>query len=280
MSLFKEPSEEEFKVVQAFLEKECGIALSPNKKYLVQSRLERLLGEYQVSSYSDLIARTKNDGDSGLLERIVDNMTTNETFWFRDGYPFSIFRELVLPTIFQNNKSSRKIRIWCSASSTGQEAYSIAIMVKEFCNGNAGIPPGQFEILATDISSAALTIANKGFYDQIDMARGMPENYLPKYFVQKEKGWQIKDELKKMVRFQKFNLQGSFGLVGSFDVVFCRNVLIYFSREFKKTLLKKFAEVLRQEGYFFMGMSESVLGLSDAFGPVTHRGGVVYQKHK
>ena len=204
-------------------------------------------------------------------------MTTNETLWFRDRHPFVILKELLLP-IFTNDEKSDKIRIWSSAASTGQEPYSIAMMILDFCRQNRTFSPSQFEILATDISDSALATARKGFYDQFNISRGLEENHLLRHFSKDEDGWKVKDELTKLIRFQKFNLQKPFSDHGKFDVIFCRNVMIYFSPELKNELMRKFNFALKKPGYLFLGATETILGLTNSFESIIHNRGAVYKK--
>lgn len=278
MSPAEEISDIEFNGVREFLQKHCSITLAESKKYLVQTRLEGLLREFKTGSYLELIQRAKDGGDNGLLERIIDKMTTNETLWFRDRYPFEILKELILPGLAAGKESGKKIRIWSAASSTGQEPYSIAITIREFCEADSRVSPGGFEIMATDISQTALGNAKAGSYDRLEISRGMPDPLLKKYFNEKNGLWEIKEEIKRMVRFGQFNLQKPFAGHGTFDVIFCRNVMIYFSSDFKKELMRKFAEILAPDGFFVIGVSESVLGMSGDFVPIIHKGGVVYKK--
>lgn len=280
----KEISDEEFRVVRDFLASRCGILLGDNKKYLVQTRLGRILKDTNTGSYIDLINSAEKNLASGLIERIIDKMTTNETLWFRDGYPFSMLEGLILPALLNKEKKIGRIRIWSSAASTGQEAYSIAMTISEFCRKNAStidnrrLTIDNFEILGTDISPTVLETARKGQYDAFDISRGLPENYLQKYFEKKGDVWEARHELKKMVHFRAFNLQKPFSEHGKFDIIFCRNVMIYFSLDFKKELMEKFKESLNDQGYFFLGMSESILGVTKAFESVVQKGGVVFRK--
>jgi chemotaxis protein methyltransferase CheR len=280
----KEISDEEFRVVRDFLESRCGILLGDNKKYLVQTRLERLLKEANSSSYIELINSAQKNLASGLMEKIIDKMTTNETLWFRDGYPFSILEGLILPALLNKEKKTGRLRIWSSAAATGQESYSIAMTISEFCRKNPStidnhrLTIDNFEILGTDISPTVLETARKGQYDSFDISRGLPENYLHKYFEKKGDLWEAGQEIKRMVKFRTFNLQMPFSEHGKFDVIFCRNVMIYFSQDFKKELMEKFKESLNDRGYFFLGMSESIFGMTKAFESVVQKGGVVFRK--
>ena len=279
----KEISDEEFQMARDFLQSRCGLFLGDNKKYLVQTRLDRLLRENGLDSYAGLIRLAERDSGGELLEKIIDKMTTHETFWFRDGYPFTILEELILPELLNREKKG-PLRIWSCAASTGQEPYSIAMMVMEFCRKNQAmidnrqLTIGNFEILATDISPAAIEASSKGRYDSFDIARGLSEVLLHRYFKKDGNAWEVREELKKMVHFRSFNLQKTFGHHGKFDVIFCRNVMIYFSVDFKKELMAKFKDSLHDRGFLFLGMSESPFGISNAFESVVHKNGVVFRK--
>ena len=279
----KEISDEEFRMMRDFLQSRCGLFLGDNKKYLVQSRLEGILRENGLDSYAGLIHLAERDHGGELLEKIIDKMTTHETFWFRDGYPFAILEELILPELLNRGKKTDPVRIWSCAASTGQEPYSIAMSIMEFCRKNSIADHRQwtmdhFEILATDISPTAIEASSKGRYDSFDVSRGLSETHLHRYFKKEGNAWEVREELKKIIRFRSFNLQKTFCHHGKFDVIFCRNVMIYFSVDFKRELMAKFKGSLHGRGFLFLGMSESPLGISNAFESVVHKNGVVFRK--
>lgn len=252
---------QEFQLLQAYIQEESGIALDPEKSYLLESRLRRLLAEFECASYGDLYRKARENRNPLLRTRIVDAITTNETLWFRDSVPFSILSEVFLPAMAEELRAGRpKIRIWSAACSTGQEPYSIAIRIHEFCRwqGNGTIRPEQFEILATDISSDALAVGKLGAYDSLAMSRGMSDAVRQRYFRESGRYWVIDPELKKILDFRQFNLLGDFGALGLFDAIFCRNVAIYFSQPVKQRLFEKMHLALRRGGHFFLGTSESL----------------------
>ncbi len=257
-------SKEEFKLLQEFIQKETKIALGEEKMYLMRSRLGPILKKEGLSSYRELYEKLKKDRLGKLKSEVVEAITTNETFWFRDEHPFRILREEVIPDILQRYPNE-KIRIWSAACSTGQEPYSIAISILEEARRNPKINPKNFEILATDISREALNIAQKGKYQWLALTRGMKPEILDRYFIKDSDGADaatIKPEVRSMVTFKQLNLQDSFTSLGKFHIIFCRNVTIYFSKEFKEELFKKLAGALKPHGVFFLGASETMIGTS------------------
>ena len=270
---------EEFKHIREFIEQSCGISLGDNKEYLVETRLSDILSEAGCETYKDLCLKAKKEVRSGLRDKIVDAMTTNETLWFRDKYPFDILRNVIFPAYNKEllSKARQNVRIWCAACSTGQEPYSTVMTLFEYAKKPTMLKPDGLEIIATDISPSTLYIANAGMYDEFAMARGMPPAYMKSYFEKKGRFWSITEKVKKPIRFKRFNLQDNFFNLGKFDIVFCRNVAIYFSDTFKKQLFDKIANALNKGGYFFLGASESITGSSDRFHMLTHNGGVYYQ---
>jgi len=272
-------SESEFTFMKQFIEQSCGISLVDQKAYLIESRLTHLLVETGSSSYLDLYNKAKADTTNTLRNKIVDAMTTNETLWFRDQAPFD-FLKAELARQFHNEfigKKRSRLRIWSAACSTGQEPYSIAIILREFARLNPTFPLELVEITATDISPTALFLARAGRYDQIAISRGLPDDLRNRYFTQDGKTWKINDDIKSMVKLQKLNLQDSFASLGTFDMIFCRNVAIYFSDSFKTDLFSRLAKALTPEGYFFVGASESLSFYSNLFKMHTHNRLVYYR---
>jgi chemotaxis protein methyltransferase CheR len=257
----------EFKALRDYIEKSCGIALGDEKVYLVENRLAGLLVETGCSSFGELHRKAINDPGLGLRDKIVDAMTTNETSWFRDIYPFEILIDDVFKKFAQEIVSGRrnKIRIWCAACSTGQEPYSIAMKLQEFSRRSSAFPINNTEIIATDISPSVLFLAIAGRYDQISMSRGMPQDVRDRYFTNNGKIWALNDVIKKMVIFKKLNLQENFTSMGKFDIIFCRNVMIYFSDAFKRQLFTRFADSFNSAGFLFLGASESMSAYTDRF---------------
>ncbi len=255
------------------LEQYSGITLGENKEYLITSRLRRLLEKENLASFSELIKAM--DRNSKVKESVVDAMTTNETLWFRDDHPFKIFKDKLLPELAQ---AKRPIRIWSAACSTGQEPYSLSIAIEEYKRKNPGALATDVKIVATDISPTALAIAKAGIYPQLALKRGMGEAHLKQYFKQLGADeWQISDEIKRRIDFRALNLQSSYSLLGKFDIVFCRNVLIYFSPEFKADILKRIHGTLNKDGHLFVGASEAVNNLADYYQMKQFSPGISYQ---
>lgn len=258
-----------------FLEEACGIVLGENKHYLVTSRLNRLTKEFSFPTISAMLDTLALGTNTQLKERIIDAMTTNETSWFRDTYPYEILRNELLPQYAKKKPSS--FRLWSAACSTGQEAYSISMTIAEYQMANPGALSTFIEIIGTDISPTVLKIARDGLYDEINVVRGLSEDRRQRYMVQKDDKWQIRDAIKAPARFADLNLFGSYSLLGKFDIIFCRNVLIYFSTESKTDILNRMAQIINPGGYLILGGSESPTGYSPAFEMVRYDQGVIYR---
>lgn len=259
---------QEFDLFRMYIEEECGISLDDEKTYLLESRLKGLVDEHNCSSFGDLYQKAKHHSIPLLRSKIIDAITTNETLWFRDNCPFKVLDEVFLPEMVRQLATGKqKIRIWSAACSTGQEPYSIAMVINEFCQrkGHDVIKPSQFEILATDISSEAVSTGKLGAYDRVSMTRGMHESLKTKYFKQVQNYWVIDAKIKQMIEFKEYNLQQDFGSLGTFDVVFCRNVAIYFAQEFKQQLFERIRVGLRPGGMFFLGSSETLTYYNSTF---------------
>jgi chemotaxis protein methyltransferase CheR len=271
-------SQVEFKLLRDLIEQACGIALGQEKAYLVETRLMGLMAETGCADYSSFYRRVAGSRDPLLRDRIVDAITTNETLWFRDGHPFAILRDKLLPGLAREllAGSRFRIRLWSAASSTGQEAYSIAMTVLEFCRNDTRLRPDQFEILATDISPTALALARNGRYDEAAMIRGLPREYRDRYFGQDGRLWTVNEEVRRLVSFRRFNLQEPLEPLGHFDVVFLRYVSIYFSEEFKRRLYQGILRLLAPEGHLIISAVESLRGLCDDLAQASHAGGIYY----
>ena len=268
-------SDQDYESFRTFLENACGIVLGENKHYLVISRLSRLMADEGVSTLSELVAHLQDGRKRQLRERIVEAMTTNETFWFRDTFPFDILKELILPDLAE--RRIRSPRIWSAACSSGQEPYSISMTVQEYLAGRPGSLT-DIQILATDISPVILHEAKQATYDAPALAQGLSDERKQKYFVPQRDGrWQARPEIRGRVRFSQANLLQSYSLLGRFDVIFCRNVLIYFSSESKADILARMARALNPGGYLFLGSSESITQYSDEFEMVRCPRGSVYR---
>ena len=267
---------QDFQLFRDFLEKACGIVLGDNKQYLVSSRLNRLLEQEGIANLGELVKRIQAQPRGGLREAVIDAMTTNETLWFRDSYPFELLIRQILPTLATRQ---RRIRIWSAACSSGQEPYSIAMSLLEYQRKNPGAGSLSAEILATDLSSNMLRKCEEGAYDELSLARGLSAERRQRYFQQHASGMlQVKPEVRRMVSFRSLNLLHSYSSLGKFDIVFCRNVLIYFSTELKQKILQQIAAQLNPGGILFLGASESVAAAADCYRMVKCNPGLYYTK--
>jgi chemotaxis protein methyltransferase CheR len=267
----------DFEQFRVFLEKACGILLGSNKLYLVSSRLNKLMEQQGIKTLGELVQRMQTQPRSGLREQVVDAMTTNETLWFRDTYPFEVLKNRVMPELLKAN-SGQRLRIWSAACSSGQEPYSLSMSAEEFERSNLGQLKAGMQIVATDLSGSMLTACKSGEYDSLAMGRGLSPERLQKYFDPKGPGrWAIKPTIKARVEFRALNLLDSYASLGKFDVVFCRNVLIYFSAEVKKDILLRIHGTLKPGGYLFLGASEALNGLPDHYQMVQCSPGIIYK---
>lgn len=267
----------DFQVFREFLEKACGIVLGDNKQYLVASRLNRLLEQHQIKSLGELVSRIQTQPRAGLREAVVDAMTTNETLWFRDAYPFEVLKNRLIPEFIKANPGQR-LRIWSAACSSGQEPYSLSMSIDEFDRTNLGQLRGGAQIVATDLSGGILTAAKSAEYDSLSVARGLSAERLARYFDQSAPGrWTVKQPIRSRVEFRALNLLDSYAMLGKFDIVFCRNVLIYFSADLKKDILKRMHATLKPGGYLVLGASEALNGLPELYQMVQCSPGIVYQ---
>lgn len=268
----------EYEAFRVFLEQACGIVLGDNKHYLVMSRLGKVLNEAHLGSLGELVRKLKEDRAGTLREQVVEAMTTNETFWFRDRHPFDILGNRILPDLAL--RGLRQARVWSAACSTGQEPYSISMVVEEFQAANRGSGM-EVQITGTDISSRVLEDARAGLYDSLALSRGLSAERRQRFFVRDplhwSERWQVKPEIRRRVRFTQANLLQSYGTLGRFDVIFCRNVLIYFSAELKTDILARMARALNPGGYLVLGASESITQYSDDFTMERCQPGVIYR---
>lgn len=261
----------EYDFLRQFLKTRSGLVLSNEKQYLIESRLLPVARKNGLQSIGALVARLRDARDAVLGEAVVEAMTTNESFFFRDKVPFDHLVQTILPDLLEKRAARRQIRIWCAAASTGQEPYSIAMCLKEL---GARLAGWRIEIVGTDISNEVLERAKAGVYSQFEVQRGLPIQHLLKYFTQNGDTWTISPDLRAMVQWKKFNLLESFAALGQFDVVFCRNVLIYFDQPTKSDILNRIAKVMPPDGYLMLGAAETVVGLTEAFKPVADRRGL------
>ncbi|SDK05568.1 MCP methyltransferase, CheR-type [Ferrimonas sediminum] len=265
----------EYQTFAAFLQKQCGIVLGDNKQYLVRSRLSPLMKSFQVASLSELVKQSMRPEQGKLRMAVIEAMTTNETFWFRDNYPYQLLSEQLLPELA---KLGRPIRIWSSACSSGQEPYSMAMIAQETRQKRPGMLMSGIDIVATDLSTQILDQAKAAEYDELALTRGLSPERRKQFFQPSAKGMKVKDEVRRMVNFRQLNLLDSYALLGKFDIIFCRNVLIYFSAEDKGKILRQFAAALNPGGYLVLGASESLAGLSDQFEMLRFPEGIIHRK--
>ncbi len=267
-------SDQEYRDFSRFLESQCGIVLGDSKQYLVRSRLSPLVTKFRLASLSDLLRDVVTGRNRELRIAAVDAMTTNETLWFRDTYPFTVLADKLLPEMAANK---RPIKIWSAASSSGQEPYSMAMTVLETQQRKPGLLPN-VSITATDISSSMLDMCRAGLYDNLALGRGLSPERRRTFFEDAGDGrMKVKDNVKRLVNFRPQNLMDSYALMGKFDIIFCRNVLIYFSPEMKSKVLNQMANSLNPGGYLLLGASESLTGLTDRFEMVRCNPGIIYK---
>ena len=261
----------DYEYLRKLLRERSGLVLSADKQYLVESRLLPVAHRFGIADLSELVRRLKGSPCEPLATEVAEAMTTNESFFFRDKIPFDHFRDTIMPALLAARPTQRRIRIWCAACSTGQEPYSLAMSLKEMGGKIAGRP---VEIVATEFSTQVLEKAKAGVFSQFEVQRGLPIQLLIKYFDQVGDTWQINPDVRAMIQFRAFNLLHDFSHLGLFDLVFCRNVLIYFDQETKSRVLDRIARVMPHDGYLVLGAAETVVGLSDSFKPLPDRRGV------
>jgi chemotaxis protein methyltransferase CheR len=258
----------------------CGILLDESKGYLIESRLQPLVVEFQCKSYQELVSRARGQRDRALLTRIIDAITTNETLFFRDASPFEALQHKALPELIDAKAKTaypRRLRIWSAASSTGQEPYSIAMVLHELI---PNIASWDINILATDISDAALKQASSGVYTEFEIGRGLRPDLLQRYFTRTANTYKVKDELRSLVSFGRQNLMEPFANPGPFDIVFCRNVVIYFTAAARQDIFNRLARSLVPDGYLFVGSAESLSDLGPRFLPHHHCKSVFYRPNQ
>ncbi|RKF19621.1 protein-glutamate O-methyltransferase CheR [Alginatibacterium sediminis] len=263
-----------YKQFSQFLEQQCGIVLGDNKQYLVKSRLSPLVARYDCDSMDALVQRAMNGRERDLRIIVVDAMTTNETLWFRDGYPFKLLNDMILPDM---KALPRPVKIWSAACSSGQEPYSMSMIAHEFMQRKPGFIKGA-QIVGTDISPSMLEHCKQGEYDSLALARGLSPERKRMFFEDcGNNRFRVNAKVKSFVNFRALNLLDSYALMGKFDVIFCRNVLIYFNADVKTKILNQFAQALNPGGYLMLGASESLTGLTDRFEMIRCNPGIVYR---
>ncbi|MBF0241605.1 MAG: protein-glutamate O-methyltransferase CheR [Desulfamplus sp.] len=269
----------EFDILSKYIMEISGIALSKGKEYLIETRLNPLMEQLGCTSYLDLHKKAKYDLKKDIEKKIVDAISTNETYFFRDKAPFTLIQHKIIPDLIDRRSKNRAvtkppIRLWSAANSTGQEIYSIAMALDEI-----GVTPQKYQIklLGTDISDAAIAQASYGRYNKFEVARGLDAKRLNRYFTQDGDYWKIKDEIRAMVQFKKMNLMKPFVGLGKFDIILCRNVMIYFTEEDRRKIYTNIAKVLEPDGYLIIGATESLANNSDLFVSKRYLNAVFYQ---
>jgi chemotaxis protein methyltransferase CheR len=261
----------EFEYVRQMVRRRAAIVLEPGKEYLVETRLLAVAQRHGESTVSALVSRLQRNREEDLHSSVVDALTTNETSWFRDRHPFDAVSDVILPALVAEDRPDKTLRIWSAACSTGQEPYSLAMLLLDRL---ASFPGWKLEILATDISQEVLDRARAGRYSQLEVNRGLPANLLVRHFERQGTGWHVSSAVQRAVSFAHLNLVGPHWPVSRADIVFCRNVLIYFDNETKTDLLARIRRVLRPGGHLFLGAAETTLGLDSTYtrvrlGPAT-----------
>jgi chemotaxis protein methyltransferase CheR len=252
---------DDYSYLSALLRTKSGLALGAGKEYLLESRLPPVAKAYGFSSVNEMVATLRTGPHQELIKAVCDAMTTGETFFFRDTIPFDLLRTSILPELSERcHRAGRPLRIWSSASSTGQEAYSIAMLIADMGGRMSGV---RVEMVATDFASHALNRARRGLFTQIEVQRGLPERYLRQFFIKTPDGFKLADDIRKRVTFRELNLLESFRSLGQFDVILCRNVLIYFDSMTKRDVLERLASALIPGGYLFLGATETAFGLTE-----------------
>lgn len=268
-------SPEEFNAFQIFLERVTGIRLAAGKEYLVTSRLGELMRINGLRTVGDLLAELQSASWSGLQDKVVAAMTTNETFWFRDISHYQMLTHDLFPQYASSN--SPRLSIWSAACSSGQEPYNISMMVHEYQFRNPGKLLPASSIVATDISPEILAEARRGVYCGMATTRGLSSDQQCRYFTPRGECLEVRDEIKKRVTFRELNLINEFSQIGRFDIIFCRNVLIYFSSDMKSRIISRLADALNPGGYLFIGSTESLSPHSDRFEMIKGHGGIAYR---
>ena len=259
----------DYEYLRRLLKERSGLDLSADKQYLVESRLMPLARKEGLPGIAELVQKMKGSAEALVVE-VVEAMTTNETFFFRDKIPFDHLKEVVLPALIRARAARRAIRIWCAASSTGQEPYSIAMILKE----TPGLSGWRTEIVATDLSQAVLEKSKTGVFSQFEVQRGLPIQMLVKYFKQNGDIWQLNPDIRAMVQHRQLNLLHDCSHLGTFDVIFCRNVMIYFDQDTKAAIFERMSRMIEPDGVLVLGAAESVVGITDTFKPYPDRRGM------
>ena len=268
----------EYEKFQKYLQDACGIVLGHGKEYLVTSRLSSVLQSNNIESVGELLKQLHKISNKSLQVSIIDAMTTNETFWFRDMPHYQLLTDIILPEA--ESKCVKSMRIWSAACSSGQEPYNISMTVQKYLSSNPGRLSGGVDIVGTDISNRMLEEAKKGIYCGISASRGLSAEQSKNFFIPHDNCLEVRPEIRKRVSFRYHNMTESYALMGRFDAIFCRNVLIYFSAQNKADIIARMASVLNPKGYLFLGSTESLTAHSNLFEMVNKDGGIVYRLKK
>lgn len=252
----------DYDFLRSALKQRSGLVLTADKQYLVESRLLPVARKAGLANLGALVEALRPGGNDTLMSAVVEAMATNESFFFRDKIPFEHFRTIVMPALLAARRASRTIRIWCAAASTGQEPYSLVMCLKGM---EREITGWRIDILATDLSNEVLEKARAGLYSQFEVQRGLPIQLLIQHFTQVGELWQIASDIRAMVKFRQLNLLSNFSNLGMFDLIFCRNVLIYFDQPTKTAILERMVRLLPPDGFLYLGGAETVLGITDKF---------------
>lgn len=267
-------SAEGLQYLRDFIRRRSAIVVEADKNYLVESRLSPIVRELKLASIDELLQQTKRDERGQLARRVVEAMTTNETSFFRDVHPWETLKNTILPELIKTRQTSRRLRIWCAAASTGQEPYTIAMVIREHF---PELATWDIQILGTDLNAAVLERCRTGIYKQLEVNRGLPATMLVKYFDRQGVEWQVKPEIRKMLAFQELNLLDRWSMFAMNDVVFMRNVLIYFDTNVKRDILGRVRDKLAPDGFLVLGGAETTLNLDDQYAPLRAGQTVVYQ---
>jgi chemotaxis protein methyltransferase CheR len=253
---------DDFEFIRKLFQEASAVVLEPGKEYLVESRLAPIVRKLELRSITDLVVRLRAPGSNGLVAQVIDALVTNETSFFRDVHPFESLKKIVVPDLIRRRAGERALTIWCAASSTGQEPYSLAILLREHF---PELRTWKVFLLATDLSREVLARAREGRYNQLEVNRGLPAPLLVKYFEQHGTQWQLKEEIRKLVDFRELNLSQPWPFLPRMDLILNRNVMIYFDVATKKSILSRIARLLRPDGYLLLGGSETTFNLDDSF---------------
>jgi chemotaxis protein methyltransferase CheR len=255
-------SNTDFTYIRDLIRQRAAIILEPGKEYLVESRLLPVARQEGLTSLAELIARLRTQPYNGLHHKVVEAMTTNETSFFRDVHPFEALKKVIVPELITKRATGRTLNLWCGAASSGQEPYTVALVLREHF---PALAQWNVRFMATDLSHKMLVRAQAGKYSQLEVNRGLPAPLLVKHFTKHGLEWHVKDDLRKMIEFRQLNLIDAWPVMPAMDIVFLRNVLIYFNVDTKKMILGKIRQLLQPDGYLFLGGAETTMGLDDAF---------------